>query len=1252
MSRWIVVLFSFCFLLSFDVNAKINPENQPDIESADGRVPESFSKGKGFPKAKAGVFEAEGFGEEAVDIESKRMPAQEKKKGNDVSEEVSSSDQGSKKAETKTDTSNAKDNENKEVNSTGADASANKALEEKDKLQFQRRVDIFYQGRVRFKNGASMWAVEDSAFGEPKLEVRAPDFLEAKAQEVEVRVFTNYFPYIRGWELTVYKREGLKPLEEIQKIKGDSKDLYSIKFKITDEMKVQEGDVLFYDLRVFGDKDLSDVTTLKKISFEERIEPGVSAESDANAEDSTLKSIWGQNSLLSQNIQLRGSRVRIVGASFPRNYTVTYRNQNLAVDQNGKFVIEEHFPVGNHKIAVEVTDVQAKETFTVPFEVEITGKYLFMVGLADFRFGQNFLSEKVSGLSASDGYNDSFLDGRLAFYLKGKIKGKYLITAQLDTTEGPVEDMFKGLHQKNSEALFRRLDPDRYYPVYGDNSNTFQDTPTQGKMYVKIEVDKSHALWGSFNSEINDTLFAQYNRTLYGASVVHKSMKQTKWGDNKTEVRAFLSEPQTLFGHNEFLATGGRVYTLRHNDVVQGSEKLVIEIRDPDSGLLKSSVILKPYTDYEFDYLAGRIVLNQALTTFVLADENSGIDRDSLSQSRYYLVADYEYNDSVSALSDITFGGRVNKWFNDNFSVGGTYVKESRDITDYNLQGIDATYKIGRESYLRVEGARSESEQSQSNFVSNNGGITFDQKPFVSNPGESAFAWGLEGQVFLNDFMETEHEGILRTWYRDSEQGFSTARRQVGNDLVEYGYDLELKFNNRDVVKSKVTRNETSSTRTDSTYIVSYGRKLRKGHKLSGEYNFVETKDTSTTTNDSAHLLGFKYSHRLKPQWEVYTRAQTSLNEKGNYQENDKVSVGTKFRMGQKWEGSGEYGTGDRGDTALVGVGYNITTRHKIYTNFDQSIDTTSGSEASGMTFGQKVRFDNNFSGYTENQFTETADQAGINQLYGLDYRLDRLWTMGLSFQQGAIEEESTGLLTEKEAVSLSAVYNKENKLLFSSKASYVKNTGGDNFDQIILTNSINYRASRATSIFLEGDYSETKNDLLATPLARYIEGNFGFAYRPVTNDRWNIFGKYTYLYDLDSQAQANARNDQRVNIFSLEGSYDLNRRWELGSRVAYKVGSERVVRGVGPWIDTSLTFAQLRARYHLIKKWDALIEYRMVNVEESKDLQNGALLGLDYHLGGNLKLGVGFNFTNFNDDLTNFNFNSYGWFINIVGKL
>ena len=55
-----------------------------------------------------------------------------------------------------------------------------------------------------------------------------------------------------------------------------------------------------------------------------------------------------------------------------------------------------------------------------------------------------------------------------------------------------------------------------------------------------------------------------------------------------------------------------------------------------------------------------------------------------------------------------------------------------------------------------------------------------------------------------------------------------------------------------------------------------------------------------------------------------------------------------------------------------------------------------------------------------------------------------------------------------------------------------------------------------------------------------------------------NILSKYTYLYDLDSAGQEDADTDERSHVVSLEGIYDLNRRWELGSKLAWKRGEVR----------------------------------------------------------------------------------------------
>lgn len=46
--------------------------------------------------------------------------------------------------------------------------------------------------------------------------------------------------------------------------------------------------------------------------------------------------------------------------------------------------------------------------------------------------------------------------------------------------------------------MLRNINPDLYYPVYGDDSTTVDDAPTQGKFFVRLEKGQSQVMWGNF----------------------------------------------------------------------------------------------------------------------------------------------------------------------------------------------------------------------------------------------------------------------------------------------------------------------------------------------------------------------------------------------------------------------------------------------------------------------------------------------------------------------------------------------------------------------------------------------------------------------------------------------------------------------------------------------------------------------------------------------------------------------------------
>ena len=60
-------------------------------------------------------------------------------------------------------------------------------------------------------------------------------------------------------------------------------------------------------------------------------------------------------------------------------------------------------------------------------------------------------------------------------------------------------------------------------------------------------------------------------------------------------------------------------------------------------------------------------------------------------------------------------------------------------------------------------------------------------------------------------------------------------------------------------------------------------------------------------------------------------------------------------------------------------------------------------------------------------------------------------------------------------------------------------------------------------------------------------------------------------------------------------------------------------------------------------------ISVAMADIDERR---SGLLAVVSRYIGDNLKVGLGYNFTDFSDDLTDLDFDSQGYFINLVGKI
>jgi hypothetical protein len=285
---------------------------------------------------------------------------------------------------------------------------------------------------------------------------------------------------------------------------------------------------------------------------------------------------------------------------------------------------------------------------------------------------------------------------------------------------------------------------------------------------------------------------------------------------------------------------------------------------------------------------------------------------------------------------------------------------------------------------------------------------------------------------------------------------------------------------------------------------------------------------------------------------------------------------------------------------------------------------------------------------FVENQFTRQTDEAGLGHVIGMDYRTQG-WVAGLSIQDSALELMAAPD-QERRAYSLWVGHRAE-ALDWDVKLERRSDDGALSSRQWLTASRFDYRPVPAVRVFGRLNLSNTEGDAGDADRAKFVEGTLAASYRPVEDDRWNVLGRYTLLYDLPSEAQRTARPDQRSHVMSADALYRLHRRWSLEGKIAYRLSEVRALRDQGPWLDADARLVVARARYHIVSKWDGLAEIRRLWSEEADDARGGLLLGVDRHLGGHLKLGVGYNFTDFTDDLTQFDYDGSGWFVNVVGK-
>jgi flagellar motor protein MotB len=990
----------------------------------------------------------------------------------------------------------------------------------------------------------------------------------------------------------------------------------------------------------------------------------------AGGSNPALLSAYGENTLAVHNIGLGSGTVNVRGSGIPAEHQVWVAGRPVPVDDRGSFVTEEILPQGAHTVEVAVLDESGDGKLYLR-DLEFESNDWFYVGMADLTLSENSIggpAELLTGAN-SDFELDSNADGRLAFFVDGKFADSWRLTASVDTDEESLDDMFSNFMDKSPQSLFRRIDPDYHYPTFGDDATVTELAPTMGKFFVRLSEDENYGQWGNFKIGYMNNELAQVDRGLYGANLHYQTDATTEFGEQRAAINVFAAEPGTAPSREEFRGTGGSLYFLRRQDILPGSERVRIEIRDKASGIVTGVVQLMTAMDYDIDYLQGRIVLAEPLAS--TADDNLLVRSNSLSGDEAYLVVRYEYSPGFDDVEALSAGGQAHYWIGDLVKLGVTSNVNEQDSDDSALNGADLTMRLSAESWLKVQQAKSEGLISLP-FTSSDGGFqfnTFDPASFIDSEAEAKRA---DLSIGSNDIIGFG-DAKLSLYGQDIEAGYTAPGLTTLTDTRTYGGALRVPVADRLVFGAKLDNLvqqqglASEAQEYDLAYRLSYHWDVSAGYRVE---NRVDSSPVVPLTQiqgervDAILQLGFD----SKSTWSTYGFVQDTLSVTGNFEENARVGVGGSFRMSDRLRVDAEVSDGDLGVGGRIGTNYLQSERTSMYLNYalenertDNALRNLRGSEGN-LVAGVKSRLADSTSVFVEERYQYNDSMTGLTHATGITFAPSEKWNLGLNTDIGTLQDSQTGAETKRLAGGIQLGIGFES-LQFSSGIEYATDDAQQPDLSVttrttwLFRNNFKYQHSDNGRLLGKLNYAESDSSLGAFYDGGYTEAVLGYAYRPVNHDRLNSLVKYTYFYNVPTSDQVTlqgiaAEYIQKSHIAAIDVTYDLTPSLSIGGKYAYRLGEVSLDREDPEFFSNNANLYVVRSDFRFRKNWELLVEGRMLTMPDLEEQRGGALMSVSRYFGDHLKLGLGYNFTDFSDDLTDLDYDHHGVFLNITGSM
>ncbi|MCP4504013.1 MAG: DUF11 domain-containing protein [Deltaproteobacteria bacterium] len=737
---------------------------------------------------------------------------------------------------------------------------------------------------------------------------------------------------------------------------------------------------------------------------------------------------------------LHSNRLWVHGKTLPQN-RVHVMGREVHVDDEGNFSTIVPLADGSRKVVVSSEDVLGnKASVERLYVVDTTGWFFLLFG--EGMVGQKGALQKDRTFTTSLTLGDYFAHGRAVAYVKGSMQSK-VVFRDIDVT----------LHLDNrrwEDGIFERNlnDPDRFMPAFGDSSVEIQEVKALYPIYLDVKADHSRLRIGNIKTRIEGGDLFRYTRSRYGAQLVldrgwekgtqfdldddKEAIADPKKDDWRTTLTAFGSVGAASSKHArvELMGTGGSLYYLRHSNLIEGSERVSVVVRDAITGSEIARTPKQRNVDYSIRYGEGRVLFNEPIASLV--DAAFGLNHNLgqvQSGHRVFIEVEYDHND-LEPFQGVGGGAQLKQVLFGHLELGGGYLIEAREDGSpaYQLGGMHAKLFLDDNTWLKGEWAWSSSIDA-GNYMSLDGGLSFaqlgqgldDDDVLVGNTvlpaARQGFALKLEGQALLGEYIgRNDNDLFLRGWAQHQSAGFFAGAAIVEQGQSKWGVDGAWRITDKDQLRLRYdsvlsevpvvphaannpfveSDNEFSRSLHRHLVTLRYTRQLLKGLNVGGELGYGFTYD-SGTTRDGDVVVESRDIHTtaaaLLADWQALERLHLSFKQEMLFTGDDKQlqawndhfisHIGLRFQLTKDLAITGSESLRWNGENQTqVGLRWTVNDKARVYAS------ERMGFGANGFTnatvFGGETDLAPGSKMYAEYQLTSAFSNESSRGVVGL----------------------------------------------------------------------------------------------------------------------------------------------------------------------------------------------------------------------------------------------------------------------------